>query len=90
MKNKADKKNMKLTQYLVRLNFDGLKEPKRSSLHDFGKVVKNKAKRRKLDPDHPDFDSEEEYGEESEGSEDDEEGEAEISEAEEEEKYKVK
>ena len=56
-------KNLKLTQYLVRLQLDGL-----TNYHQgFDEVrrVKDKHKKKKrLDPDHPNFDSEEEYGNE--------------------------
>lgn len=70
---KADLSNIKLTQYLVRLQFEGLNAPKkdqrRFSVVKRAKVVgkngKNGKKRRKLDPDDPDFDSEAEYGEEA-------------------------
>lgn len=57
-------KNLKLTQYLVRLQLDGLT----NYYQKFDEVrrVKDKKKNKKrLDPDHPDFDSEEEYGKES-------------------------
>lgn len=63
---KADIKNLKLTQYVVRLQFDGL-APERKGQTIFDQVnqaqkkkQKHKSKK-KLDPDHPDFDSEEEY-----------------------------
>lgn len=76
---------MKLTQYLVRLNFEGLKEPTKNQLNMLDQVTKKKkeVKKVQLDPDHPDFDSEEEYGNEvkeyvssSEEEDDEEEGES--------------
>ncbi len=50
---------------MIRLQFDGLKEPKNNNKSfDAIKKIKNKKSKSKkrLDPDHPDFDSEEEYG----------------------------
>ena len=58
---------------MVRLQFEGLKEPTRAAfINSYGiakKVVTKK--KRKLDPDDPEFDSEVEYGQESDGSEED-------------------
>lgn len=83
----ADLQNIKLTQYLVRLQFEGLKEPHKGQRR-FDTIKKVKAapkKKRGLDPDHPDFDSEEEYGREGndndssdESGQEDEEGESEM------------
>ena len=52
---------------MVRLQLDGLKVPNAKNKNKFGraKVVKNTDKKRKLDPDDPDFDSEVEYGSEN-------------------------
>lgn len=67
---KADLANIKLTQYLVRLQFEGLNEPKKDQRR-FSVVKRAKTagkhgkKRRKRDPDDPDFDSEAEYGDEA-------------------------
>ena len=64
----ASAQALKLTQYLVRLQFEGLATPKKGSL-SYDKVQKvQKKKKKKLDPDHPDFDSEEEYGNENESN----------------------
>ena len=60
----------------MRLQLDGHKAPnykKRPNVFGEAKKVKHVVKRRKLDPDHPDFDSEEEYGGEQDDSEDSEE-----------------
>ena len=67
---KADLSSIKLTQYLVRLQFDGHKAPRKDQRR-FSVVKRAKKpadqvkKRRKLDPDDPDFDSEAEYGDEA-------------------------
>lgn len=67
---KADLSNIKLTQYLVRLQFEGLNAPRKDQRR-FSVVKRAKTaskqgkKRRKLDPDDPDFDSEAEYGDEA-------------------------
>ena len=54
---------MKLTQYIVRLQLDGLKKGG-DNIFDSLKSAKKKVgqKRKRLDPDDKDFDSEEEYG----------------------------
>jgi len=51
--------NLKLTQYLVRLKFDDVEKPK--PLPKKQKVVEKRKRRSQMDPD---FDSEEEYGNE--------------------------
>ena len=70
---KTDIKNIKLTQYVVRLQLDGLAAFKKGT-HIFDSLQRakrtqgpkgGKKKKKKLDPDHPDFDSEEEYGNEA-------------------------
>lgn len=54
------------------MRFEGLEEPKKSSKsYDHVRKIRDEAgkKRKRLDPDHPDFDSEEEYGRETDGEE---------------------
>jgi len=64
----ASAHSLNLTQYMIRLQFEGLATPgKKSQSFDEVRRVFDKAKpkRRRLDPDHPDFDSEDEYGREN-------------------------
>jgi len=69
----ADLKNIKLTQYMVRLQFDGLKEPSKAAERlGFGEAKRVPNKKRRPHPDDSDFDSEVEYGREDEESEEDE------------------